>query len=138
MAMRLKDMTFLQVLQLSIFREELEKQLELELQAYNDANKLGKLKRMAMDRLREKNLFDAVSMTNAYYRTVHKETDREMLPANERQYITDVCTMAYTRTIRRIQAEEEYERKHPIMAKLKEWWLLFVALFTKRKEEKLC
>ena len=138
MAIRLKDMTFLQVLQLSIFREELEKQLALELQAYNDANKLGKLKRMAMDRLREKNLFDAVSMTNAYYRTVHKEADREMLPANERQYITDVCTMAYTRTIRRIQAEEEYERKHPIMAKLKEWWLLFKASFTKRKEEKLC
>ena len=135
MAIRLKDMTFLQVLQLSIFREELEKQLELELQAYNDANKRGQLKRMAMDRLREKNLCDAVSMTNAYYRTVHKESDRDLLPANDRQYINDVCTMAYTRTIRRIQAEEEYERKHPIKAKLKEWWLLFVASISKRKEE---
>lgn len=135
MAIRLKDMTFLQVLQLSIFRDELKKQISLELAAYDDVCKRGKLKRMAMDRLREKHLFNVDGLTNAYYHIVHKEADREQYPANERQYINDVCTMAYTRTIRRIQAEEEYERKHPIKAKLKECWLLFVLSITKRKEE---
>lgn len=136
--MELKDMTFLNVLQLSIFRDELKKQISLELAAYDDVSKRGKLKRMAMDRLREKNLFNVEGLTNAYYHIVHKEADREQYPANERQYIQDVCTMAYTRTIRRIQAEEEYERKHPIKAKLKEWWLLLIAVFKKRKEKTLC
>lgn len=120
--MELKDMTFLEVLQLSIFKEELEKQISIEIAAYDDVSKRGKLKRMAMDRLRERNQFNAKDLTVAYYHIMHKEADRDTFSAKERQYIQDVCTLAYTRTIRRIQAESKYEKEHPFMAKVKEHW----------------
>lgn len=120
--MELKSMTFLEVLQLSIFKEELEKQISLEIAAYDDVSKRGKLKRMAMDRLRERGQLNTKDLTVAYYHIMHKEADRDTFSANERQYIQDVCTLAYTRTIRRIQAENEWEKKHPIIAKFKEWW----------------
>lgn len=119
--MELKSMTFLEVLQLSIFKEELEKQISIEIAAYEDVSKRGKLKRMAMDRLRERGQFNTKDLTVAYYHIMHKEADRDTFSANERQYIQDVCTLAYTRTIRRIQAENEWEKKHPVRAKVKEW-----------------
>ena len=115
-------MTFLDVLQLGVYEEELKKQLAMEYGLYEEVSSKGKLKRMAMDRLRERNLFNAKDMTVAYYHIMHKEADRDVFSANERQYIQDVCTLAYTRTIRRIQAENEWEKKHPIRAKFKEWW----------------
>lgn len=124
--MELKKMTFLEVLQLSIFKEELEKQISLEIAAYDDDSKRGKLKRMALDSLRERGLFNVNDLTLTYYHIMHKEADRETFSANVRQYIQDVCTLAYTRTIRRIQKESKYEKEHPYMAKLKEWWLKFI------------
>lgn len=119
--MKLKSMTFLEVLQLSIFKEELEKQISLEIKAYDDVSKRGKLKRMAMNRLRERNQFNAKDLTVAYYHIMHKEADRDTFSASERQYIQDMCTLAYTRTIRKIQTEDEWEKNHPIRAKFKEW-----------------
>ena len=133
--MELKSMTFLEVLQLSIFKEELEKQISLEIKAYDDVSKRGKLKRMAMDRLRERNQFNAKDLTVAYYHIMHKEADRDTFSANERQYIQDVCTLAYTRTIRRIQAENEWEKNHPIKAKLKEWWERLKAWYREKKKK---
>lgn len=133
--MELKDMTFLQVLQLSVFKEELSKQLQLELEAYKDANKRGKLKRMAMDRLIEKGMFNEQAMTTAYYHIMHKEADRDEIPSNERQYITDVCTLAYTRTIRILQAESRYNEQHPFKAKLIEWWEKVKAFFKRNSKE---
>lgn len=120
--MELKDMTFLEVLQLSIFKEELEKQIYIEIAAYNEVSKRGKLKRMAMDRLRERGQLNTKDLTVAYYHIMHKEADRDTFSANERQYIQDVCTLAYTRTIRKLQADSKYEKEHPFKAKMKEWW----------------
>ena len=133
--MELKSMTFLEVLQLSIFKEELEKQISLEIKAYYDVSKRGKLKRMAMDRLRERNQFNAKDLTVAYYHIMHKEADRDTFSANERKYIQDVCTLAYTRTILRIQAENEWEKNHPIKAKLKEWWERLKAWYREKKKK---
>ena len=130
--MELKSMTFLEVLQLSIFKEELERQISLEIAAYDDVSKRGKLKRMAMDRLRERNQFNAKDLTVAYYHIMHKEADRDTFSANERQYIQDVCTLAYTRTIRRLQAESKYEKEHPYKAKMKEYWERFLRWFREK------
>lgn len=133
--MKLKDMTFLQVLQLSIFQEELKKQLDIELQAYQDVSKRGKLKRMAMDRLREKGLFNVKDLTTAYYHIMHKEADKESYPANERQYICDVCTLAYTRTIRKLQAESDWNKKHPVRAWLRDIWERIKKIFNAKTNE---
>lgn len=135
--MELKDMTFLEVLQLSIFKEELEKQIYIEIAAYNDVSKRGKLKRMAMDRLRERGQFNTKDLTVAYYHIIHKEADRDTFSANERQYIQDVCTLAYTRTIRRIQAENELEKNNPIRAKFKEWWERLKAWWRKKTSKRV-
>lgn len=133
--MELKDMTFLEVLQLSIFKEELEKQIYIEIAAYNDVSKRGKLKRMAMDRLRERGQFNTKDLTVAYYHIMHKEADRDTFSASERQYIQDMCTLAYTRTIRRIQAENEWEKNHPVRAKFKEWWERLKAWYREKKKK---
>lgn len=130
--MELKGMTFLEVLQLSIFKEELERQISLEIAAYDDVSKRGKLKRMAMDRLRERNQFNAKDLTVAYYHIMHKEADRDTFSANERQYIQDMCTLAYTRTIRRLQAESKYEKEHPYKVKMKEYWERFLRWFREK------
>lgn len=130
--MELKDMTFLEVLQLRIFKEELEKQIYIEIAAYNDVSKRGKLKRMAMDRLRERGHLNTKDLTVEYYHIMHKEADRDTFSANERQYIQDVCTLAYTRTIRRIQSEIRYEKEHPYKAKMKEYWVRFKRWFREK------
>ena len=117
--MEVKDMTFLEVLQLSIFNEELEKQISMELASYNDASKHGRLKRMAMDSLREKNRFNAKTMTEAFYHIMHKEADKGEYSSNERKYIKDVCGLAYQRTIRRLNKESVWNKKHPILSFLR-------------------
>lgn len=121
--MELKDMTFLEVLQLNIFEQELKKQIAMEIALYDEVSAKGKLKRMAMDCLRERDMFNAKAMTEAYYHIMHKEA--QGYSANERKYIQDVCAMAYQRTIKRLQAESDWNEKHPIRAKFKEWWERF-------------
>lgn len=129
--MELEQMTFLDVLQLGEFEEELKKQLAMEYGLYEEVSSKGKLKRMAMDRLRERGLFNANDMTVAYYHIMHKEADG--YSASERQYIKDVCAMAYQRTIKRIKAENEWKRKHPNKYWWREIWRSFVEAFKWRK-----
>lgn len=128
--MELEQMTFLDVLQLGVFEEELKKQLAMEYGLYEEVSSKGKLKRMAMDGLRDRGLFNAKDMTVAYYHIMHKEA--EGYSANERKYIKDVCAMAYLRTIKRLQAESKYEKEHPYKAKMKEYWERFKRWFREK------
>lgn len=118
--MELKDMTFPQVLQLEVFHDELLEQMTRELVAYEKASTHGKLARMALTRLRERGEFDAEKLTAAYYHIMHKEA--VCLSARERQYITDVCTLAYSRTIRRLQNESEENSRNPLLRLVR--WVL--------------
>ena len=118
--MELKDMTFPQVLQLEIFQEELDQQMQREMNAYTEAKKHGKVARMALTSLIDKGKFTMADMTAAYYHIMHKEADG--YSANERQYIQDVCTIAYTATIRRLQNESEENSRNPLLRFVR--WLL--------------
>lgn len=118
--MELKDMTFPQVLQLEIFQEELDQQMQREMNAYTEAKKHGKVARMALTSLIERGKFTMADMTAAYYHIMHKEADG--YSANERQYIQDVCTIAYTATIRRLQNESEENSRNPLLRFVR--WLM--------------
>lgn len=109
--MELKDMTFPQVLSLQVFREELDEQMQIERKALNDAGKLHN--RVVLQELIRRGEFDAEKLTAAYYHIMHKEA--VCLSARERQYITDVCTLAYSRTIRRLQNESEENSRNPLL-----------------------
>jgi predicted ATP-grasp superfamily ATP-dependent carboligase len=116
--MELKDMTFPQVLSLQVFREELDEQMQIERKALNDAGKLHN--RVVLQELIRRGEFDAEKMTAAYYHIMHKEA--VCLSARERQYITDVCTLAYSRTIRRLQNESEENSRNPLLRLVR--WVL--------------
>ena len=118
--MELREMTFPQVLQLELFQEELDQQMQREMNAYTEAKKHGKVARMALTSLIEKGKFTMAHMTAAYYHIMHKEADG--YSANERQYIQDVCTIAYTATIRRLQNESEENSRNPLLRFVR--WLL--------------
>lgn len=118
--MELKDMTFPQVLELDIFQEELNQQMEIEHTAYIEAKKCGKVCSMPLTQLLRKGRFTMHDMTAAYYHIMHKEATG--YSANERQYIQDVCTVAYQRTIRRLQNESEENDRNPLLRFVR--WLL--------------
>ena len=119
--MELKDMTFPQVLDLQIFHEELDQQMQKEMNTYLAARKHGKVARMALTTLMERGKFTMSDMTAAYYHIMHKEATG--YSANERQYIQDVCTLAYTQTIRRLREESEENERNPLLR----WVRQFVA-----------
>ena len=118
--MELKDMTFPQVLELQIFQEELDQQMQKEMNTYLAARKHGKVARMALTTLIERGKFTMSDMTAAYYHIMHKEA--VSLSARERQYITDVCTLAYSRTIRRLQNESEENSRNTLLRLVR--WVL--------------
>lgn len=118
--MELREMTFPQVLQLELFQEELDQQMQREMNAYTEAKKHGKVARMALASLMERGKFTMHDMTTAYYHIMHKEATG--YSAAERQYITDVCTIAYTATIRRLQNESEENDRNPLLSFVR--WLL--------------
>lgn len=116
--MELRDMTFPQVLALQIFRDELQAQMDIEKKALNDAGRL--LKRTVLQELIRRGEFTAERFTAAYYHIMHKEMTG--YSSRERQYITDVCTLAYTRTIRQLQQESEENSRNPLLRFVR--WLL--------------
>ena len=129
--MELKDMTFPQVLQLSIFQEELDRQMQREMDAWREAKRHGKVARMALTSLIDKGKFTVPEFTAACYHIMHKEATG--YSANERQYIQDVYTIAYTATIRRLQQESQENKRNPLLR----WWRMLTAWcrqkFTKSK-----
>lgn len=118
--MELKDMTFPQVLELQIFQEELDQQMQKEMNTYLAARKHGKVARMALTTLIERGKFTMSDMTAAYYHIMHKEA--VSLSANERKYIVDVCQIAYNRTCRRLTEESEENSRNPLLRLVR--WVL--------------
>ena len=116
--MELKDMTFPQVLQLKLFREQLEQQMDIEQKALNNAGRLQN--RVVLQELQRRGEFTAERLTTAYYHIMHKEATA--YSSRERQYITDVCTLAYSRTIRQLQQESEENDRNPLLRFVR--WLL--------------
>ena len=127
--MELKDLTFYDVLQLDIFREELADQLTREMATKEKANTQGKLRRMAMDSLMERNVFNVQNMTSMFYLIKHKQLKN--CSANERQYINDVCMMAYQRTILRLKEESEENDRNPLLRWLRQFHAWIVSKFNK-------
>lgn len=111
-------MTFPQVLQLKLFREQLEIQMAIEQKALNNAGSLQN--RVVLQELQRRGEFTAERLTAAYYHIMHKEMTG--YSSRERQYITDVCTLAYTRTIRILQQESEENSRNPLLRFVR--WLL--------------
>lgn len=111
--MELKDMTFPQVLELDIFQEELNQQMSVEMEAYNDARKCGKVCSIPLTQLLRNGKFTMHDMTTAYYHIMHKEASG--YSANERQYIKAVCGVAYHRTIKRLKEESEENDRNPLL-----------------------
>ena len=116
--MELKDMTFPQVLQLKVFRDQLEQQMDIEQKALNNAGRLQN--RVVLQELQRRGEFTAERLTAAYYHIMHNEATA--YSSRERQYITDVCTLAYTRTIRQLQQESEENSRNPLLRFVR--WLL--------------
>lgn len=116
--MELKDMTFPQVLALQIFQDELQAQMDVEQKALNDAGRIHN--RTVLQELIRRDEFTVHRFTAAYYHIMHKEATA--YTARERQYITDVCTIAYTKTIRRLQNESEENSRNPLLRFVR--WLL--------------
>ena len=128
--MELKDMTFPQVLQLKVFREQLEVQMAIEQKALNNAGRLQN--RVVLQSLIKRGLFTAEELTTAYYHITHKEMTG--YSSRERQYITDVCTLAYTRTIRQLQQESEENDRNPLLRLVRHIVAWFQLKFNKNKE----
>jgi len=127
--MELSEMTFPQVLALDIFRDALTQQMARELGALKEAEKHGKVARMALTSLIERGKFTMADMTAAYYHIMHKEATE--YSANERKYITDVCTIAYTKTIRRLQEESEENERNPLLRWVRQFHAWIVSKFRK-------
>lgn len=106
-------MTFPQVLQLEVFQRALDQQMQLEMNAYIEAKKHGKVARMALTSLIERGNFTMADMTAAYYHIMHKEACG--YSANERKYIKDVCGLAYQRTIKALKEESEENDRNPLL-----------------------
>lgn len=117
--MELKDMTFPQVLELDIFQEELNQQMEIEHTAYLEAKKRGKVCSIPLTQLLRKGRFTMHDMTAAYYHIMHKEATG--YSANERQYIKAVCGVAYHRTIKRLKEESDENDRNPLLRFV--WWI---------------
>jgi hypothetical protein len=116
--MELKDMTFPQVLALQIFQDELQAQMDVEKKALNDAGRIHN--RTVLQELIRRGEFTAHRLTAAYYHIAHKE--ETAFTARERQYISDICTLAYISTIRRLQNESEENSRNPLLRFVR--WLL--------------
>lgn len=127
--MELKDMTFPQVLELEIFRDALSQQMNRELGALKEAEKHGKVARMALTSLVERGKFTVDDFTTAYYHIMHKEATG--YSANERKYITDVCTIAYTKTIRTLQNESEENGRNPLLRWVRQFHAWIIQKFKK-------
>jgi hypothetical protein len=90
------------------------------MKVYNEAKKRGKVCSIPLTQLLRKGRFTMHDMTAAYYHIMHKEATG--YSANERQYIKDICSLAYNRTIRRLQNESEENDRNPLLRFVR--WLL--------------
>lgn len=103
-------MSVADVLDGEMFRNELKFQIEREQAHYDEmcqqAVKLKmRLQRAPIARLRERGVFNVEDMTAAYRMILVKQLDG--FSAAEREYIKQVCMMAYWRVIEQLKKKEK-------------------------------
>lgn len=91
------------------FEEELIRQVEMEAEHHDEmarqAFKFGlRLQRAPITTLREQGMFDAENIRDIYKRIVCKTL--KGFSAAEREYVKQLCMMAYWRTIERLKRQE--------------------------------
>ena len=99
----LKGMTVEQLLDSKEFRKEVEVQLQMEMKHHTEMSHQAvgmglRLQRAPIQRLIEKEVFDADSIIKVYKLIICKQLPSDFSAA-EREYIKQVCMMAYARVV---------------------------------------
>lgn len=107
--LELQGMTVEQLLDSKQFKEELDVQIKMERKHHTDlsyqAVEAGlRLQRAPIQRLIEKEVFDAENIIKAYKLIICKQLSNDFSSA-ERQYIKNICMMAYWRVVDRNKKE---------------------------------
>lgn len=106
----LSKMTVADVLDSEEFRKELELQINNETEHHDKMMREAftvkmRLQRAPIARLRERGVFNVDDMTAAYKLIIVKKL--EGFSASEREYIKQVCMMAYWRVVERLKKKEK-------------------------------
>ena len=106
----LKEMTLGELLDSKEFQEELQKQIDNEVEHHDKMmreafNRGLRLQRNPQERLRERGVFNVEDMTAAYKMIIAKSL--QGYPAAEREYIKQVCWMAYWRVLEKMKKKEK-------------------------------
>ena len=106
----LKGMTVGQLLESADFKNELQVQITNECEHHDkmmrEAFKAGlRLQRAPIARLRERNIFNVEDMIAAYKMLIVKKLDG--FSSVERDYIKQVCMMAYWRVVQKRKGQEK-------------------------------
>lgn len=109
----LKQATIEQLLDSEVFEQELIKQIDMEARHHDEmarqAFKSGlRMQRAPITTLREQGLFDAENIRDIYKHIICKTLTG--FSAAEREYIKNLCMMAYWRTIERLKQQGEIRR----------------------------
>lgn len=110
--MKLKEMTVCDVLQLAEYKSQMEQVMAGEefnqsRAAQKAANQGARLARTPLDNLREKNVWNADTMIDLYGSALNKTLIG--FSANERAYIMLVGFEAFSRTVKKLEAEQKKE-----------------------------
>ena len=101
--LELKGMTVEQLLDSKDFHKEVEVQIEMEMKHHTEMSHQAvgmglRLQRAPIQRLIEKEVFDADNIIKAYKLIICKQLSSDFSAA-EREYIKQVCMMAYARVV---------------------------------------
>ena len=107
----MKQMTVNELIGTEVFREEVEKQLEMERKSHKDAavraiERGVRLKRSAIDSLTERGIMDDADEVVRLFRGI-LQCAVVGLSSAERRYIADMCYLAGRRAVLRIKDEEQ-------------------------------
>lgn len=106
----LKEMTLGELLDSKEFQEELQRQIDNEVEHHDKMmseafNRGLRLQRNPQERLRERGVFNVEDMTAAYKMIIAKSL--QGYSAAEREYIKQVCWMAYWRVLEKMKKKEK-------------------------------
>ena len=106
----LKGMTVEQLLDIDEFREELQVQITNECENHDKLAREAfvkglRLQRAPIARLREREVFNVKDIVEIYKRIICKTL--RGFSAAEREYVKNVCMMAYWRTVERLKNKEK-------------------------------
>ena len=110
MKKELKEMTLGELLDSKEFQEELQRQIDNEVEHHDKMmreafNRGLRLQRNPQERLRERGVFNVEDMTAAYKMIIAKSL--QGYSATDREYIKQVCWMAYWRVLEKMNKKEK-------------------------------